>query len=147
MGSVSECTTSIVVCLYVGCMGVSVCMRVGMCDHDCVCLFLCQVGSWVASSPGSVPPRHTTCRWLVFQPAGVFVVLGVWGWVLWRVPAHSRRLLAMAQALWLCRTSAWGVMCPRVLGLWVHDWICSGVDGWGLWARCCRSLRLLHCGC
>ncbi|MEQ2298825.1 hypothetical protein AMECASPLE_009302 [Ameca splendens] len=35
MGSVSECTMSIVVCLYVGCEGVSVlCVRtrVGMCD-------------------------------------------------------------------------------------------------------------------
>ncbi|MEQ2308042.1 hypothetical protein AMECASPLE_024198 [Ameca splendens] len=47
MGSVSECMKSIVVCLYVGCLGVFLCvrMRVGMCDCDCVCLFL--VSGWV----------------------------------------------------------------------------------------------------
>ncbi|MED6246635.1 hypothetical protein ATANTOWER_021099 [Ataeniobius toweri] len=61
MGSVSECTTSIVVCLYVGCVGVFLCvlMRVGMCDCDCVCLFLCQAGSWAAPSPGSGHGRTT----------------------------------------------------------------------------------------
>ncbi|MEQ2221590.1 hypothetical protein ILYODFUR_017388 [Ilyodon furcidens] len=42
-----------------------------------------------------------------------------------------------------------GVRCPRVLGHWVHGWICSGVDGCqpGLWAHRCSSVGLLHCGC
>ncbi|MED6252535.1 hypothetical protein ATANTOWER_013097 [Ataeniobius toweri] len=31
-------------------------MRVGMCDCDCVCLFLCQVGSWTAPSWISLGP-------------------------------------------------------------------------------------------
>ncbi|MEQ2312963.1 hypothetical protein AMECASPLE_036764 [Ameca splendens] len=75
MGSVSECTESIVVYLYVGCWVLFVHMRVGMCDCDCVHLFLCQVESWAATSPGSsyaphqmwgiFPPHLTTCRWLV----------------------------------------------------------------------------------
>ncbi|KAK5617599.1 hypothetical protein CRENBAI_003144 [Crenichthys baileyi] len=49
----------------------------------------------------------------------------------------------------LCRASAWGVICPRVLGLWVHGWICSGVDGCrrDLWALRCSSPGLLHCRC
>ncbi|MEQ2255501.1 hypothetical protein ILYODFUR_014517 [Ilyodon furcidens] len=39
-------------------------------------------------------------------------------------------------------------MCPGVLGLWVHGWICTSVDNcqWGLWACCSSSLGLLHCG-
>ncbi|MED6239164.1 hypothetical protein ATANTOWER_002841 [Ataeniobius toweri] len=41
-----------------------------------------------------------------------------------------------------------GMICPGVSGLWVHGWICSGVDGCrrGPWARRCISLGLLHCG-
>ncbi|MED6259098.1 hypothetical protein ATANTOWER_016954 [Ataeniobius toweri] len=59
-------------------------------------------------------PRHTTCRWLVSQPAGVHAVHGVRGWVLWCVLAHSHWLLASAWAPGFCRAYAWGVMCPRV---------------------------------
>ncbi|MEQ2288205.1 hypothetical protein AMECASPLE_020376 [Ameca splendens] len=42
-----------------------------------------------------------------------------------------------------------GVDVPGVLGLCVHDWICSSVDDcWrSLWARRCSSLGLLRCGC
>ncbi|MED6287490.1 hypothetical protein CHARACLAT_016914 [Characodon lateralis] len=59
--------------------------------------------------------------WGLFLPchtlaAGVLVVLGVWGWVLWCVPAHSRWLLPGAWAPWLCWASVWGVMCPGSLG-------------------------------
>ncbi|MED6255336.1 hypothetical protein ATANTOWER_008096, partial [Ataeniobius toweri] len=95
------------------------------------------------------PPRYTTCRWLVSLPAGVLVVLGVQAWVLWCVLAHSRWLLAGAWTPGLCRASAWGVICPGFSGLWVHGWICSDIDGCrrGLWAHCCSSLGLLHCGC
>ncbi|MEQ2282002.1 hypothetical protein AMECASPLE_036048 [Ameca splendens] len=37
----------------------------------------------------------------------------------------------------------------RGLGLWLHGWICSGIESCrrGLWARCFSSLGLLHCGC
>ncbi|MED6246888.1 hypothetical protein ATANTOWER_025578 [Ataeniobius toweri] len=96
-----------------------------------------------------LPPRHTACRWLESLPAGVLVVLGVRGRVLWCGLAHSRWLLAGAWPPGLCRASAWGVVCPGVLGLWVHGWICSGVDGCrrGLWTRRCGSLGLLHCRC
>ncbi|MEQ2230304.1 hypothetical protein ILYODFUR_027850 [Ilyodon furcidens] len=40
-------------------------------------------------------------------------------------------------------------MCPMVSALWVHGWICSGIDSCrkGLWARCCSSLGLQPCGC
>ncbi|MED6279118.1 hypothetical protein CHARACLAT_031321 [Characodon lateralis] len=43
-------------------------MRVGVCDCDCVCLFLCQVGSWAAPSPGSakayfLPATLPACGW------------------------------------------------------------------------------------
>ncbi|MEQ2289067.1 hypothetical protein AMECASPLE_029328 [Ameca splendens] len=47
MGSVSESMTSIVICLYVGCVDVSVLcihMRVGMCDCDCVPVFCVRLG-------------------------------------------------------------------------------------------------------
>ncbi|MED6283880.1 hypothetical protein CHARACLAT_013573 [Characodon lateralis] len=58
-------------------------------------------------------------------------------------------LFAGAWSPGLCLASAWGVKCPGVLGLWVHGWICSSVDGCrrSLWALCCSSLELLHCGC
>ncbi|MEQ2160290.1 hypothetical protein GOODEAATRI_032078 [Goodea atripinnis] len=98
---------------------------------------------------GLFPLCLTTCQWLVSLPAGVLVVLGIRGWVLWCVLAHSRWLLAGAWTPWLCRASTWGVICLGVSGLWVHGWICSGVDGcWrGLWAHRCSTLGLLHCGC
>ncbi|MED6285013.1 hypothetical protein CHARACLAT_024735 [Characodon lateralis] len=50
MGSASECMLSIVVCLYVRCADVFLCvhLRVGMYYCDCVRLFLRQVGSWAA---------------------------------------------------------------------------------------------------
>ncbi|MED6234095.1 hypothetical protein ATANTOWER_022212, partial [Ataeniobius toweri] len=109
--------------------------------------------SWISLGPhqmwGLFPPRHTTCRWLASLPTGVLVVLSIRGWVLWCVLAHSWWLLAGAWTPGLCRASAWGVICPGVSGLWVHGWICSGVDGCrqGLWTRRCSSLGLLHCGC
>ncbi|MEQ2249562.1 hypothetical protein ILYODFUR_030676 [Ilyodon furcidens] len=52
------------------------------------------------------------------------------GWVLWYVLAHSQWLFAGAWAPGFCWTSARGVMCPGVLVLWVHGWICSGVMKW-----------------
>ncbi|MED6240281.1 hypothetical protein ATANTOWER_018628 [Ataeniobius toweri] len=72
---------------------------------------------------GLFPPCHTTCQWLVSLPTGVLVVLSVLGWVLWWMPAHSLWLLARAWTPGLCRASTWGVIC-----LWVHGWICPGVD-------------------
>ncbi|MEQ2227828.1 hypothetical protein ILYODFUR_002383 [Ilyodon furcidens] len=74
-------------------------------------------------------PRHTTCWWLVFLPAGVLVVLGIRDWVLWCVLAHSWWLLAGAWNPGLSRASAWGGIGPGVSGLWVYGWISSGVDG------------------
>ncbi|MEQ2157428.1 hypothetical protein GOODEAATRI_001800 [Goodea atripinnis] len=70
MRSVSDSTTSIVVCLYVGRVDVSV--------------------MW-----GLFPPCHTPCRWLVS-----LVVLGVQGWVLWCVLAHFWWLLALLGLCW-----------------------------------------------
>ncbi|MEQ2300136.1 hypothetical protein AMECASPLE_022270 [Ameca splendens] len=74
---------------------------------------------------GLFPPHHTPCQWQVSLPAGVLVVFDVQGWVLWCVLAHSRWLLAGDWAPWLCRASAWRVMCLGVPGLWVHGCICS----------------------
>ncbi|MEQ2246204.1 hypothetical protein ILYODFUR_035859 [Ilyodon furcidens] len=51
---------------------------------------------WISLGPPpngvsiSYPPH--SLRGLVSLLAGVLVVLGVWGWVLWYVPAHSRWL-------------------------------------------------------
>ncbi|MED6280251.1 hypothetical protein CHARACLAT_008788 [Characodon lateralis] len=99
-----------------------------MCDCDCVCLFFvsgwvldCSL-SWISLGPpikcGSFfSPPH-------YLPAGVLVVFGVQGWVLWCVPGDSRWLLARAWTPRRCQASAWGVICPGVLGLWVHGWIC-----------------------
>ncbi|MED6250366.1 hypothetical protein ATANTOWER_031074, partial [Ataeniobius toweri] len=55
------------------------------------------------------------------------------------------RAWAVAWAPWLCQASAWRVMCSGVSGLWVHGWICSGVDGCqrGLWSRRCSSLAVV----
>ncbi|MEQ2288820.1 hypothetical protein AMECASPLE_026638 [Ameca splendens] len=71
--------------------------------------------------PISTPP-HSLPVAGVSASAGVFVVLGVWGWMLWCVPAQSRRLLGQALVPGLCRASAWGVICLRVsvsLGPWL----------------------------
>ncbi|MEQ2256323.1 hypothetical protein ILYODFUR_023088 [Ilyodon furcidens] len=132
-------------------------MRVGMCECDCVCLFYlsgwdlgCSL-SWIslgpASNTGPIP-----------SPPHYLPVVGVSARrctcssrypELWCVVAHSWWLLAGAWTPGLCRASAWEVICPGVSGHWVHGWICSDINGcWqGLWACCCSSLGLLHCGC
>ncbi|MEQ2287061.1 hypothetical protein AMECASPLE_008664 [Ameca splendens] len=135
-------------------------MRVGVGDCDCVCLFFFVffVTGWVLGCSLSWislgPPILLGANFLpATLPAGgwslCLLVLGVRGRVLWCVLAHSQWLVARAWPPGLCLASAWGVVCPGVLGLWVHGWICSGVDGCrrGLWARCCGSLGLLHCRC
>ncbi|MED6259426.1 hypothetical protein ATANTOWER_022532 [Ataeniobius toweri] len=64
-------------------------MRVGMCDCDCVPVFLSgwvfgYPLSWIILGPPSngrpICPCHTPCQWLVSLPAGVLVVLGARAW-------------------------------------------------------------------
>ncbi|MED6274342.1 hypothetical protein CHARACLAT_015463, partial [Characodon lateralis] len=85
--------------------------------------------SWISLRPSSnVGPISSPPHYLpVIGVTGVPVVLGVLGWVLWCVPAHSRWLLAGAWTPGLGWAYAWGVICPGDSGLWVHGWICSGV--------------------
>ncbi|MED6281216.1 hypothetical protein CHARACLAT_018980 [Characodon lateralis] len=101
------------------------------------------------SNVGPIPSPPHYLPVIGISAPGVLVVLGIRGWVLWCVLAHSRWLLAGAWTPGLGRAYDWGVICPGVSDLWVHCWICSGVDGCrrGLWARRCSSLGLLHCGC
>ncbi|MEQ2253748.1 hypothetical protein ILYODFUR_035575 [Ilyodon furcidens] len=139
MGTVSECTTSIVVCLYVVCVGVSVFMRVGMCDCDCVCLFFvsgwvlgCSL-SWISLGPPSnVGPISSPPHYLPVVGASAHQCtsgsrcLGLGSLMCaGSLPVAACRGLDTG----LCRASAWGVICPGVSGLWAHGWICSGVDG------------------
>ncbi|MED6249294.1 hypothetical protein ATANTOWER_012050 [Ataeniobius toweri] len=117
-------------------------MRVGMCDCDCVRLFLCQVGSWAAPSPGSAissaphfRPVAGVCLlvywWFSVSEAGCFVVCQL-------IPGGCLPGPGPLALLGLCL---------GVSGFWVHGWICSGIDGCrqGQWARHCSSLGLLHC--
>ncbi|MEQ2256546.1 hypothetical protein ILYODFUR_025293 [Ilyodon furcidens] len=124
--------------------------RVGGAGEHVLCLFLCVIVTVCACfcvrlGLGLLPfldqyflpatlPAGSWCLcplvylWFSVSGAGSFGVL-----------AHSRWLLAGTWTIRLCRASTWGVICPGVLGLWVHGWICSGVDGFwrGLWARRC----------
>ncbi|MEQ2307355.1 hypothetical protein AMECASPLE_017382 [Ameca splendens] len=90
MASVNECITSIVVCLYVGCVSVF------MCAHECGNVFVsgwvlgCSF-SWISLGPlsnvGPISSLPHSGRWSI----GGSRCLG-----LWCVPAHSRWLFAGA---------------------------------------------------
>ncbi|MEQ2253717.1 hypothetical protein ILYODFUR_035253 [Ilyodon furcidens] len=104
-------------------------MRVEMCDYDCVCLFLCQVGSWACSlswlwvlfSPHSLPVAGVSACWYTCGSR-------VQSWVLWYV---CSLLVAACWGLdpWTLSGLCLGSYVSRVSGLWVHGWICYGVDG------------------
>ncbi|MEQ2285835.1 hypothetical protein AMECASPLE_036020 [Ameca splendens] len=68
MGSASEFAAYILVCLYVGWVGISVCM----CRIVTACA--CQVVSWAAPSPGSYAPLPTL--WQLGGSPWTVVLLG-----------------------------------------------------------------------
>ncbi|MEQ2256393.1 hypothetical protein ILYODFUR_023738 [Ilyodon furcidens] len=119
-------------------------MRVGMRDCDCVPVFCVKLGLGLLplldqfrptlQMGGLFPPRHTTCQctcgsWYPLLVSGCLPGPGPLGSDPWALSD-------------LCLGS------DVSQGLWVHGWICSGVDSGrrGLWARRCSSLGFLHCG-
>ncbi|MED6244206.1 hypothetical protein ATANTOWER_031330 [Ataeniobius toweri] len=114
-------------------------MRVGMCDCDCSVFVSgwvlgCSL-SWISLAPPSnVEPISSLLHSL--PVAGVSAHLCIGGsrclglgalMCAGSLPVAGCQGLGPLALSGLCL----GVMCPRVLGLWVHGWICSYVEPGG----------------